>query len=158
MKKIFFALSLLATSFMGNAQPPKGDANPGDTYGDKVSTENVMPVAELPAVLDKQEKATVTIKGKITEVCSKKGCWVTLETPDKTKVFVKMKDYGFFVPVAATGKTVVLTGEAKMKITSVDELKHYAEDAKKPQAEIDAITQPEKEIRFTASGITVVTE
>ncbi|MEG0797106.1 MAG: DUF4920 domain-containing protein, partial [Odoribacter sp.] len=46
---------------------------------------------------------------------------------------------------------VVLTGEAKMKTTSVDELKHYAEDAKKPQAEIDAITKPEKEIRFTAS-------
>lgn len=158
MKKIFFAVVLLASSLIVNAQPPKGDANPGDTYGEKVSTENVMAVAELPAVLEKQEKATVTIKGKVTEVCSKKGCWVTLETPDKTKVFVKMKDYGFFVPVAATGKTVVLTGEAKMKTTSVDELKHYAEDAKKPQAEIDAITKPEKEIRFTASGITVVTE
>lgn len=158
MKKIFFALAFITFSAAVNAQPPKGDANPGDTYGEKVNTENAMPVSELPAALEKKETAAVTIKGVITEVCSKKGCWLTLETPDKTKVFVKMKDYGFFVPVAATGKTVVLTGEAKMKTTSVDELKHYAEDAKKPQSEIDAITKPEKEIRFTASGITVVTE
>lgn len=34
-------------------------------------------------------------------------------------------------PLAAKGKTVVIEGEAKMKTTSVAELKHYAEDAKK---------------------------
>ena len=28
---------------------------------------------------------------------------------------VKMKDYGFFLPVAAIGKTVVIDGEVKMK-------------------------------------------
>jgi hypothetical protein len=38
----------------------------------------------------------------------------------------------------------------------VDELRHYAEDAKKSQAEIDAINQPQKEIRLTATGIVVM--
>ena len=33
---------------------------------------------------------------------------------------------------------------------------NYAEDAKKPQAEIDAITKPKEEIRFVANGIKVV--
>ena len=40
--------------------------------------------------------------------------------------------------------------------TSVEELKHYAEDAKKSQDEIDAITEPKTEIRFMASGMVVV--
>ena len=72
------------------------------------------------------------------------------------KFFVKMKDYAFFVPTALVGKNVVLEGNAETKVISVDEQKHYAEDAKKSQAEIDAITKPKEEIRFLASGIKVV--
>ncbi|MNF17801.1 hypothetical protein D3C80_2215180 [compost metagenome] len=67
-----------------------------------------------------------------------------------------MKDYAFFVPTALKGKNVVLEGSAERKITSVDELKHYAKDAKKSKAEIDAIKSPKEEIRFLASGIKVV--
>ena len=69
---------------------------------------------------------------------------------------VKMKDYGFFVPLAAKGKTVVIEGQVSMKTTSVKELRHYAEDAKKSQAEIDAITQPKKEVNILANGIVVI--
>ena len=67
-----------------------------------------------------------------------------------------MKDYIYFLPEQVKGKTVVIDGETKMKTTSVAELKHYAEDAKKPKDEIDAITKPEKEIRVMAKGIVVV--
>jgi hypothetical protein len=67
-----------------------------------------------------------------------------------------MKDYGFFLPLSAKGKTVIIDGEIKMKTTSVAELKHYAEDAKKSKEEIDAITQPQKEVRVTAKGIVIV--
>lgn len=71
-----------------------------------------------------------------------KGCWVTLETTDKTKIMVKMKDYGFFVPTAAIGKTVVMTGDAKIKTTSVAEQKHYAEDAKKLRPKLMLLPNP----------------
>ena len=66
-----------------------------------------------------------------------------------------MYDYGFFVPLDLKGKTVVLEGKSFIKTTSVDDQKHYAEDAKKSQAEIDAITEAKKEIRFIAKGIIV---
>ncbi len=98
----------------------------------------------------------VAIKGKVADVCEKKGCWLTIQTDDNSQFFVKMKDYAFFVPTALKGKNVVLEGNAERKVISVDEQKHYAEDAKKPQSEIDAITQPKEEIRFLASGIKVV--
>ncbi|MBN8832788.1 MAG: DUF4920 domain-containing protein [Niastella sp. SCN 39-18] len=157
MKKILFAIPFLFSVTFLQAQPPAGDANPGDVYGASPVFDKVIPVDELPALLEKQPLENITIKGKVTDVCSKKGCWVTLETTDKTKIMVKMKDYAFFVPTAAIGKMVVMTGDAKIKTSSVAEQKHYAEDAKKTQAEIDAITEPKNEIRFTASGITIAT-
>ena len=89
-------------------------------------------------------------------MCPKKGCWLKLELSDGQTATVKMKDYGFFLPVAAAGKTVVIDGEVKIKTTSVAELKHYAEDAKKSKEEIDAITQPKKEVSVKAKGIVIV--
>lgn len=87
---------------------------------------------------------------------SKKGCWISVKTETGVPFFVKMKDYAFFVPVALKGKNVVLEGSVERKITSIEELKHYAKDAKKTNAEINAINVPKEEIRFLASGIKVV--
>ncbi len=156
MKKVIlsFAITLLAISV--NAQPPAGDANPGDTYGEKITPDGAINIADVPAKLEKSEMVDGKIKAKIIEVCPKKGCWLKLQVNDSTTALVKMKDYGFFLPVAAKGKTVIIDGETKMKTISVAELKHYAEDAKKSKEEIAAITKPEKEIRVMAKGIVVV--
>lgn len=156
MKKIFFLIVCLVSLNSLMAQPPSGKANVGNSYGEKITADKAVSVNELPKALESGEKVDTKIIGKVTDVCPKKGCWITLETADKTKVMVKMKDYGFFVPVDMIGKTIVLEGEAKIKNTSVEELQHYAEDAKKSKEEIAAITKPEKEIRFTANGILVV--
>jgi len=113
-------------------------------------------VATLPAELEKSDALNTKITGTVVSVCSKKGCWMNVKINDKENVFVQMKDYGFFVPTEMVGKTVVLDGQAKVKTTSVAEQKHYAEDAKKTKAEIDAIKEPKKEISFMANGIVVV--
>jgi len=149
-----FAALLIAT--LGLAQPPDVPATPGTTYGDEVKATGAIPVAELPQLLKNDQPQAVKVQGTVTDVCPKMGCWLALEMPDKSTVFVKMKDYGFFVPTALKGKTVVMDAEAKILKTSVEELRHYAEDAKKSQQEIDAIKAPREEIRLTASGITVV--
>ena len=156
MKKILLSLTVLVFAFIANAQPPAGDAKPGDWYGEKITEDGAMNIADIPAKLEKAESVDGKIRAKIVEVCPKKGCWLKLQVNDSTTAMVKMKDYAFFLPVAAKGKTVVLEGEVKMKTTSVAELKHYAEDAKKSKEEIAAITKPEKEIRVMAKGIVVV--
>lgn len=167
MKKIVFLLSIMfATSAiaqettMKKVGPPEGKALVGEVYGSGVSA-SAEKTAITPKKLDQKLKKSakvenVAVKGKVTEVCDKKGCWMTVETENNEKFFVKMKDYAFFVPTALVGKNVILEGNAETKVTTVNELKHYAEDAKKPQAEIDAITKPQEEIRFMASGIKVV--
>ena len=154
--KLILSLAAFLIASVALAQPPDVPATPGTTYGEEVKTAGAAPVAELPKLLKDNQPQTVKIKGTVLDVCPKMGCWLSLEMPDKSTVFVKMKDYGFFVPTALKGKTVVMDAEAKVIKTSVEELRHYAEDAKKPQAEIDAIKAPKEEIRLTASGITVV--
>lgn len=157
MKKLFFTLAITAFAFIANAQPPEGDAKKGDWYGEKTTPEGAVSINDVVAKLAAGgEFDNVKIKAKIVEVCPKKGCWLKLELQDGSTATVKMKDYGFFLPVAATGKNVVIDGEVKMKTTSVAELKHYAEDAKKSKEEIAAITEPQKEVRVTAKGIVVV--
>jgi Domain of unknown function (DUF4920) len=137
-------------------QPPSVPANEGSIFGAGTTAENAVAVDQLPQLLKDKESASVKVLAKVIDVCPKKGCWMSLEMPDKSTVFVKMKDYAFFVPLAMIGKTVVIDAEAKTIETSVDELKHYAEDAKKSKEEIDAITAPKKEIRLMANGILVV--
>ena len=149
-----FAIACISTVVI--AHPPIGDARPGDVYGTITSINGAISIAEIPAMLKGDEVLTTKVKARVLDVCTKKGCWLVLEVNDSTTAFVKMKDYAFFAPVAIKNKTVVLDGEIFYKTTSVDELRHYAEDAKKSQKEIAAITQPEKEIRLTANGIQVV--
>lgn len=140
--------------------PPAGKALVGDYYGTDVSSASVnkaISVEKLESELKSAKKTESTaVKGQVTDVCEKRGCWLTIKTEDGSSFFVKMKDYAFFVPTALKGKNVVLEGSAERKITSVEELKHYAKDAKKTKAEIDAINAPKEEIRFLANGIKVV--
>ncbi|HRN46655.1 MAG TPA: DUF4920 domain-containing protein [Niabella sp.] len=156
MKKLFaFAFALFFASAL-IAQPPAGPANKGDSFGDKISAKGAVSLEKMTKTLDKNTVFTGKIKGTVKEVCSNKGCWIKMELPDKTQMQVKFKDYGFFVPTALAGKTVVLNGKAEKKLVSVDELKHFAEDAKKSQEEIDAITQPETQVKFLATGVLVI--
>ena len=97
------------------------------------------------------------MKGKIVEVCSKKGCWMKLDMGDNNEVMVRFKDYGFFMPLDAEGD-VVVNGKAFVTETPVEELKHYAEDAGKSQEEIDAITEPKLEYKFEADGVLLKTK
>jgi hypothetical protein len=157
MKKMLMTGLLFSLTLLVAAQPPAGDAKPGDTYGEKISAEGAVPLTEVAARLNEgTESVNTKVKAKILEVCPKKGCWLKLQLNGEETATVKMKDYGFFLPLAAKGKTVVIDGEVRSKMVSVAELKHYAEDAKKSKEEIDAITKPEKEIRVTAKGIVVV--
>ena len=156
MKKIIFAFISVFITNIVMAQPPEGKAKAGDVYGAKTDNKNAVAVKELPALMKGKDTIPVKVTGKVLDVCSSKGCWLTLQVNDTTKAFVKMKGYAFFVPSALSGKNIVLDGIAFAKTTSVAELKHYAEDGKKSQKAIDAITAPKNEIRLLANGILVV--
>jgi hypothetical protein len=99
---------------------------------------------------------TINLKfnANIKEVCSKKGCWMTLPVGniDET-IMVRFKDYGFFMPLDAAGKEVIVAGKAFVNEVSVADLKHYAEDAGKSPEEIANISEPVMEFAFEANGV-----
>lgn len=124
------------------------------SFGEKIKAKGAEPIATIEG---KREFAAepVKIEGEVESVCQMKGCWMKIKKTDGSTMTVKFKDYDFFVPMDITGKKVIFEGTPKIKTTSVAELKHYAEDAKLPQSEIDKITKPKEELSFVATGVLV---
>ena len=132
---------------------------PYDSFGDLISDADFISSKEA---IDRYKKLTSTdtislkFSSNIIDVCSKKGCWMTLlgNTEDKN-IMVRFKDYGFFVPLDASGKEVIVEGKAYVNKVSVADLKHYAEDAGKSEEEIAKITEPKIEYAFEANGVLI---
>jgi hypothetical protein len=124
-------------------------------YGAQIDDSGAISMTELNAKMKGKEEIQAKVQGKVASVCQAKGCWMMLENPSGSQMRVTFKDYGFFVPKDIAGKTVVISGKAYISTTTVDELKHYAEDAGKSKEEIAKITEPEKELAFEADGVIV---
>lgn len=91
----------------------------------------------------------------VTDVCKSKGCWMKLNLKNGEEVMVKFKDYGFFVPMDIEGREVVVNGIAFVDNMSVDDQKHYAEDAGESQEDISQIKEPKRTFEFEADGVLI---
>ena len=111
--------------------------------------------AQLFQNLSVQDTVQVQLQGTIAEVCQAKGCWMNVNLQDNAQVFVRFKDYGFFVPTNSSGKSVVMNGIAFIEEMSVDEQRHYAEDNGATKDEIAKITTPKRTLRFEADGVQI---
>ncbi|MFD2033788.1 DUF4920 domain-containing protein [Belliella marina] len=127
---------------------------PGN-YGAAVEEVAVLSIAQMYDELKSSGEFEGKVIGQIKEVCTKKGCWMTLDLPSGETMRVTFKDYGFFVPLTSQGYPVIIEGVATKTVTDVATLKHYAEDAGKPKEEIDAITSPKEEYAFEAVGVII---
>ena len=126
------------------------------SFGDKISEDKAITSQEMFTKFENLKLGdTINTKfvSEISEVCSKKGCWMKLSLSKESETMVRFKDYSFFMPLDAQGKEVVLTGKAFLKITTVAELQHDAEDAGKSKEEIVQITAAKKEFAFEANGV-----
>lgn len=153
MKKLILSLAFCALATLGFAQ----DKVEGQSFGEGVTKGNIIPATQVNTKLGTETKADLKVEGEVVSVCKKKGCFMTVKISDKETMFVKFKDYGFFMPKdMAPGTKVVIDGFAERKVTSVEDLQHYAKDAKKSEEEIAKITEPKKEIVFEAKGAVIV--
>ena len=154
MRSLVVVLTILFTNFSALAQEPTPAAK-GVQYGKGTSAEAAISINALSAQMNEQGY-TGKITGTVTEVCQEKGCWMKIQRDNAAPMMVKFKDYGFFMPKNIVGKLVVLEGVATEKEISVDQLRHYAEDAGKSKKEIKKIKKPQKDILFTANGVLVL--
>ena len=128
-----------------------------NSFGDTVSASDYLSSNDALSnykALKLGDTINLKFNANIKEVCSKKGCWMTLPAGnDDETIMVRFKDYGFFMPLDAAGKEVIVAGKAFVNEVSVADLKHYAEDAGKSSEEIANITEPAMEFAFEANGV-----
>jgi len=161
MKKLILSLALVGFLFSCNNNTPQtganADANIAEAqyFGEIINEENVIQVSEIKTSMGDKTEMNAKITGEISDVCQKKGCWMDMKSANGDVIKVTFKDYGFFVPLDASGKTAIAQGVAKVEETSVDMLKEYAKDAGKSAEEIAAIKEPVKELVFEASGVII---
>ena len=138
-----------------NRTPVQVQSSTYNLYGDAFETDSILSFNELSQKIEKiGDTLQLTLKGTIKEVCTKKGCWMTLSLENDSEMMVRFKDYGFFVPLDASGE-VLIHGKAFISETSVDDLRHYAEDAGASDDEIAAITTPKTSYNFEADGVLI---
>lgn len=130
----------------------------GQVFGAEITANDAISYDQLLKKMKGQDSLAVKVQGKVEEVCQAKGCWMNIVSDDseQPQMFVKFKDYGFFVPKDIAGRQVIMEGYAYKEVTPVEELRHYAEDKGKPAEEIAAITEPKEEFKFMASGVIVL--
>jgi hypothetical protein len=123
-------------------------------YGDtSINAKNAVPVAQVKSLLADKDSVQVKLEGIVSGVCQKKGCWMQMPISEDENMFVKFKDYGFFVPFDAADKFAIIEGYAYVDTVSVADQIHYAKDAVMSEEEIAEITEPSIEYTFMASGV-----
>lgn len=154
MKKVtVLSFILFSFIFSGLAVAQSDDR----LYGEAFDVTDVISINNAIDQLTETDTLVAIFSGRVESVCKVKGCWMNLldtqEASDDKSIFVKFKDYGFFMPLDCDGSQVILKGKAFKEITSVAELKHYAEDEGKSADEIAKITEPVEEYKIIATGV-----
>jgi len=131
----------------------------GKHFGETISEEGAVEFEALLTEMTEADSVKAKVVGTVSEVCQMKGCWMNIEAAGKKeKMFVQFKDYGFFMPKDIAGRQVIMDGYAYRDVTSVEDLRHFAEDEGKSEEEVAAITEPKEELKFLASGVLLLDE
>lgn len=164
MKNILTAFTLLALfascqtnqTTDSSEQEPLAEAISYKSYGEEILSDRAQSVFALNQLMKNQDSLNLKLTGEIEKTCKMKGCWMTIKTGDSTSMRVTFKDYGFFVPKEGMeGKNTIIEGSVTKTMTSVDVLRHYAQDEGKSAEEINAITEPLEEYAFIATGVLI---
>ncbi len=167
MKKlvVFFLFSFLLIACKEESKQDKTNGTTEEvqqevayaSFGDKITPDATVTkeqIIEKYKNLKPGDTVTVKFTTTVNSVCQAKGCWMRLDLGDN-EAMVKFKDYGFFMPKNIAGKEVIVNGKAFVSEMSVEEQRHYAEDAGKSKEEIEAITTPKVTYSFEADGVLV---
>ncbi len=156
---VLFALSIIACKNNTQTKEETTSETQDIAYqsiGKKILAEGALREGDMTKVYFSMKQGdTIQSKmiAKVDEVCQAKGCWMTLNLQNGKQVMVKFKDYGFFMPKDIAGKEVIINGKAFVDEMSVDEQKHYAQDAGKSAEEVEAIKTPKRTYSFEADGV-----
>lgn len=156
MTKGSYIISCLLLFFALHAQGQSDKAY--DSFGEEISVDGTITYNDMLDQLQVSDTIMTKVRAQVNSVCQMAGCWMNVSDADLVaaeSTFVRFKDYGFFVPKDISGKEVIMEGKAFRSYTSVEDLRHYAEDEGKSAEEVAKITEPKEELVFMATGVLV---
>lgn len=153
MKRLSATLALLTLL----AQAP---AMAADTvFGTRPTLPGVLKISELLNHPDKYLGKDIKVQGIATDVCPKRGCWMTVQSDKKAQsLFVKVADGEMVFPMSARGKNVVLQGKLYKLTMTLEQTRAYAKERASETGKPfnpDSITKPGVQYMFKPSGVIV---
>ncbi len=102
---------------------------------------------------------TVRVKGRVADVCQKKGCWMVI-TPlsgdaGDTMIRVTMKDHAFAVDMQGAGKETELEGLLVKKDIDPETVAHYESEAGNSAAVPEKLNTPAATYELVASAVRI---
>ena len=143
---------LLLFAFAAGAESDQG-LPAGDDYGAGLTLEEITPLREVVRQPEVHSDRTLLVRGRIRDVCQKKGCWMVL-TDGESQMRVRFAEYGFFVPKDSRGKVAYVEGRVKAEEISEKEARHY--EAESTDGDPARIRGPQRVVSFTATGVRLV--
>ncbi len=146
------------TAVISAKETTESKAENAKDFGEKVSAKGAITYDAMLSKMGTKDKLDgVKVVGKVETVCQAKGCWMNIASEKGApSMHVDFKNYGFFMPKDIAGKSVVMVGKAVKEVISVENLRHFAEDAGKSAEDVAKITQPKENVIFVASGVLIL--
>ncbi len=157
----FFSVTCVGTMSAQDKSPQNKSHEEYVSVGEKFQVKTIFSASQMGEKYDDLKPGdtlNVTFTSDVTAVCKKKGCWMKMALKDGREVMVKFKDYAFFVPKNIEKGTAVINGRAYVEEMSVEDQRHYAEDAGMSTEEISKIIHPKITLSFIASGVRIKNE
>ena len=129
------------------------------TYGAGVEDIESISISDIAADPEAFDGRTVRIEGMVTDVCSKRGCWIEMAGGAAgKKARFKVKDGEMVFPMSAKGKQAVAQGKVVAQKLSIEEAraleKHYAEEAGR-EFDPESITEGRTVFRIQGTGAVI---
>lgn len=132
-KRIAPALLTLGVIVAAIGNPSAATADAGKAYGKPLTGADTTKISRLMAEPDTYVGKVVRVEGRVTAVCEKRGCWMTL-APDEgdRDLRIKVDDGEIVFPIEAKGKRAIAEGAFTRIAMSLEETiayrKHLAEE------------------------------
>jgi hypothetical protein len=121
-----------------------------------VDTTQAISLDEMLATFNADpQKEFFTFSAPLIGVCQTAGCWVNVQPSNGDMIRVRFKDHFLIPPTTELNSIAYFRGQVYYDTLSVELQKHFLEDAKATQDEIDQITAPKIELNFEADGVWV---
>jgi hypothetical protein len=149
-KSSWIVTLLVALPLVAVAEPPVEALVAPLEFGTPLADRDPTSIGEILRDPERFAGQTVMLRGRITDVCQKKGCW-TVITDDRDAIRVRVQDYGFFLPKDSIGMEAWAQGTVSVRSLSEKEARHYASESR--DGDPSRIEGSQREVGFTATGV-----